>query len=168
MKASEVLKKYILIEIIALLLLIFSIVYCIFALNRNNKSNVKTKDGLVLVLDDSKQSKLEAKSDGEGVNDEGTYYTITNNNSSTKEYKIIIIPTTQDEKILSNIKVAIDDIYVYDLTSLDKSNNGYILRNYSLKPGYTKNHNIKIWYKKDTKESEIKQIKFKYDIETVN
>ena len=167
MKASEVLKKHIIIEITALLLLIFSICYCLFALNRNANSNVQTKDGLVLVLDDSKHPKLSSKSDGVALSEKGTTYTITNNNSTNKEYKIIIIPNSSNTDSLSHLKVAIDDIYVYDLTSLEKYKDGYILRTYSLNPGYTKNHFIKIWYKKDTNESLIKDIKFKYDIEIV-
>lgn len=167
MKASEVLKKHIVIEIIALLLLIFSICYCLFALNRNAKSNVQTKDGLVLVLDDSNHPELSPKSEGVALSEKGTTYTITNNNSTNKEYKIIIIPDNSNPESLPYLKVAIDDIYVSDLTSLEKYKDGYILRTYSLKAGYTKNHLIKIWYKTDTKESLIKDIKFKYDIEIV-
>lgn len=168
MKASQVLKKHITVEIIALLILVFSIIYCVFALNKNAKSNLRTKDGLVLVLDDSNHPKLASKSDGVALSESGTTYTITNNNANTKKYQIIITPNNNDEKVLSQIKVGIDDIYVYNLSSLDKDNNSYILRTYTLKPGYTKNHLIKIWYNEDTEESLIKDINFKYDIKIVN
>ena len=167
MKASNVLKKYIIVEIIALLFLLFSIIYCIFVLNRNANSDIKTKDGLVLVLDDSKHPTLEAKSDGEGLSGEGTTYAITNNNTTSKKYQILIIPVKEDEKTLSNIRVSIDNSYIYDLTELDKIGDGYVLRTFELKPGYTKNHVIKVWYRYDTNESNIKDIKFKYDIEII-
>ena len=118
-------------------------------------------------LGDSKFEKLSPKSDGAGLESLGSAYTITNNNSDEKEYNIVISSNNHNEKVLSQIKVAIDDLYVYNLTDLERSNGGYILRTYKLKPGYTKNHIIKAWYKQDTDESLIKDIKFEYRIETL-
>ena len=167
MKASEILKKNIIVEIIALFFLVFAIFYATFAISKSSKNQVKSIDGFVTVLDDSKFEKLSPKSDGAGLESLGSAYTITNNNSDEKEYNIVISSNNHNEKVLSQIKVAIDDLYVYNLTDLERSNGGYILRTYKLKPGYTKNHIIKAWYKQDTDESLIKDIKFEYRIETL-
>ena len=117
MVVSEQLKKQIVIEVLALLFLMVVIVYSVFAIDKSQKNNITSQDGLVLVLDDTKFKKLEDVSDGEGLSNPGTTFTVTNNNSTEFSYKIVAIPSIKDEKVLKQVRVSSDDVYIEDLTS---------------------------------------------------
>ena len=165
MTASNVLKRQIIIEITALLLLILATVYSIFTIKKSEENKISSIDGFVSVLDDSKMDKMAIKSDGEGLNSNGSIYTLTNNNDKKRDYKIVVIPSVHNVDILNQVKISVDDIYVYKLNELERDNGGYIIISSSLNAGYTKTYLIKAWYdKENTNEKNIKNIKFDYRI----
>lgn len=165
MVVSEQLKKQIIIEIVALIFLIGVIIYAVFAIDKGKQNNISTQDGLVLVLDDSKFKKLEDASDGEGLDTDGTTFTVTNNNSEKFTYSIIIIPSIKDEKVLNRVRVSSDDVVIEDLTSLKKLNGGYVVSTNTLDSGYTKIHLFKFWYKLDTSDKILKEdLKFSFKV----
>ncbi len=165
MEVSKQLKKQMVIEILVLIFLIFVIVYAMFAIKKSNDNKVTSVDGMVVVLDDSKYKGLEIQSDGEGLESDGITYTITNNNAEEAKYKIVLTPNVHDSEVLDLVRVSIDDIYTYDLTKLERDNGGYVLTSFNLKPGYTKIHVIKYWYKKNSDEKLIdKNLKFEYKL----
>ena len=71
-------------------------------------------------------------------------------------YKVIISPNLLDEAILSKVRIGVDDLYVYELEDLTKYGNGYVLITNELEAGYTKIHNIKIWYSDEVEENNLK------------
>ncbi len=156
MTVNKVLKKQIVIEIIALLFLVGSICYAFFAINRGQATKVIEYQGFVSVLDDTKQTPFKHLSNGEGLSQEGITYTVTNNNKETTMYKVIISPNLLDEAILSKVRIGVDDLYVYELEDLTKYGNGYVLITNELEAGYTKIHNIKIWYSDEVEENNLK------------
>ncbi|MGN1372374.1 MAG: hypothetical protein ACI4XM_08900 [Candidatus Coprovivens sp.] len=165
MVVSNQLKKQIVIEILALVFLIFVIIYAVFAIDKGSHNNISSKDGMVLVLDNSKFTKLEILSDGEGLNTLGTTYTITNNNSDNITYKVILTPSISDDEVLKNVRVSSDDIYIEDLVSLPKLDGGYVVSTNTLGAGYTKIHLFKYWYKLGTKEDNVgSDLTFSYSV----
>lgn len=156
MIASNNLKKQIIIEIIALLFLVAVIIYAAYAIHKNNQNYVNNQDGFVTVLDDSKLE-LKALSDGEGLSSEGLTYAVTNNNEFATNYQVIIKPNANNEEIIKQIRVSVDDLYVENLHELETKDNGYIIITHKLNSGYTKNHNIKLWYKLGTKDNILKE-----------
>lgn len=165
MVVSEQLKKQIVLEILALIFLIAVIIYAVFAIDKSQQNNIMSQDGLVLVLDDTKFKKLEDVSDGEGLSNPGTTFTVTNNNSESFTYKIIAVPSVKDEKVLKQIRVSSDDVYIEDLTSLKKSNGGYVVSTNTLDAGYTKIHLFKYWFKLDTSDKLVdSEVEFSYKV----
>jgi hypothetical protein len=147
MVVNKQLQKQIILEIGALVILLASIVYAIFAIN-NNGDQVLNEDGMVMVLDDASFKALESLSDGEGLNGDGIKYTVTNNNDVEASYKLIL-KVNEDDAILESLRVGADDLFIDDLLNLAKYEDGYIVSNYTLKPGFTKIHTVKMWYKLD-------------------
>ncbi len=166
MEVSKQLKKQIIIEIIALLFLVAVIIYAIFAINTGNSDNILSQDGMVLVLDNTSFKGLKASSDGEGLETNGIIYTVTNNNDHNKKYKLIITPSIHNEEILNQIRISVDDMFIEDITDLERIGGGYVVSTYDLKPGYTKRHLIKSWFKLDTSEK-ILLNKINFDFEIV-
>lgn len=165
MEVSNNLKKQIIIEIFVLLLMASVAVYAYFALGKNNNSTVVNENGIVLVLDDSKVTNLKKLSDGKGLEGDYVRYTITNNNSDMRDLKLIIIPSIKDEKVLENIRVGVNDIYINDLGKLEKVEDGYLLDSFNLSPGVTRNYLFKYWYKLNTDDINYKDdIKFEYKV----
>lgn len=165
MVVSKQLSKQIFIEILALLFLIGVIIYAVFAIDKSNQNNISSQDGFVIVLDDEKNGELVVSSDGEGLETEGVTYTITNNNSDKRTYKVVIIPSVLDEEVLKQVRVSINDLYVENLTELERYNGGYVLTTNSLGAGYTKIHLFKYWYKLDTsKDIADTKIDFEYKL----
>lgn len=163
MVVSEQLKKQIIIEILALIFLIGVILYAVFAIHKSKDNKITSIQGMVIVIDDEKMKDLSKGSDGEGLERDGVKYTVTNNNSSEVSYDLVIVPSIHDEKVLSHIRVSTDDLYVSTLTELPRSEGGYVLSSYTLKPGFTKIHLIKAWYMLDTTEDILKQnVVFEY------
>ncbi len=163
MEVSKQLKKQIVIEVIALLFLIGVIIYSAFAINKAKENQVTAMDGMVIVLDDTKLKPLEALSDGAGLERDGTTYTLTNNNDRNVKYKIVVVPDVHDEKVLNQIRISVDDLYIEDLKDLERLNGGYVIATNELNSGYTRIHLIKSWYKLDTKEDVIsRNVKFEY------
>lgn len=155
MMVNKVLKKQIIIEIFALLFLICTICYAFFAINRGRGNKVADYQGFVAVLDDSKLEDIKHLSNGEGLSQEGITYTVTNNNKDMEEYKVIIKPNITDDKVLSKVRIGVDDLYVYDFNTLEKDKDGYILIDNELEAGYTKIHSIKIWYSDDVTDNNL-------------
>ena len=163
MEVSKRIRKMIVFEFIALIFLIGVIIYSIFAIQKSNDNKVSSQDGMVVVLDDSKVQALESMSDGNGLETNGVTYTITNNNDYAVTYKVVLVPDVHDDKVLNQIRVSTDDMYIEDLTKLDRTGGGYVLDTYSLNPGYTKIHLIKKWYKLDTDDTISKiDVDFEY------
>jgi len=163
MVVSEQLKKQIIIEILALIFLIGVIIYAVFAIHKSKDNKITSIQGMVIVIDDEKMKDITKGSDGEGLERDGVKYTVTNNNSSEVSYDLVIIPSINDEKVLSHIRVSTDDLYVSTLTELPRSEGGYVLSSYTLKPGFTKIHLIKAWYMLDSTEDILKQnVVFEY------
>lgn len=163
MEVSKQLKKQIVIEVLALLFLIGVIIYSIFAITKAKENQVTSLDGMVIVVDDTKIDKMEALSDGAGLEKNGATYTVTNNNDYKVKYKVVVVPDVHDEDVLKQIRISVDDIYIEDFTTLERLNGGYVIASNALDPGYTKVHLIKSWYKLDSND-EIKErnVKFEY------
>lgn len=165
MKAKKNLKKQIIIEIVALIFFVTAIIYAIVALGSNGSNKVSNFDGVVAVLDDKNQKNIKICSDGEGLDTEGTTYTVTNNRKKKISYKLIIEPNVHDEKVLKNLRLGIDDLYVINLSDLEREDGGYILLKNELDTGYTEIHSTKMWYQlKSNKENTDSKIKFNYKI----
>lgn len=147
MEVNKQLKKQIVIEVLALGVLVFAIMYGIFAIGRDS-STVFSQDGMVIVYDNEAFKAIKSYSDGEGLNSDGIKYTVTNNNSNEYKYKLIL-RVDEDRELLEYIRVGIDDLYVESLLDLEKYEDGYVLVDTTLDPGYTRIHNIKMWYKLD-------------------
>ncbi len=163
MAVSDELKKQIIIEILALIFLVFVIIYAVFAIQKSNNNKVSSFEGMVIVIDDEKFGQLTKHSDGEGMETDGLTYTVTNNNEKEVSYDLVIIPNVHDDDVLNQIRVSVDDLYVSTLTELTRFESGYVISNYKLKPGYTKIHLIKAWYKLDTNdEIANKEVDFEY------
>lgn len=164
MIVSKHLQKQIILEIGALIILIGAIIYAFFAIS-NHGSNVLDQDGMVMVLDNEKFNAIESLSDGEGLNSEGIKYTVTNNNNFDVTYKLIL-KIKGDKDVLEYIRVGTDDLYIDDILNLVPYEGGYIVSSGKLRPGYTKIHTIKLWYKLDVDESKISE-DIDYSIELV-
>ena len=163
MEISKALKRQIVIEVLALIFLVCVIIYSIFAITKSGDEKISSVDNVVMVLDDTKVKRIESYSDGEGLDKPGVTYTVTNNNSESITYAVVLVPNNHDENVLNQIRISVDDLYIEDLTSLERSNGGYVVTKNDLKPGYTKVHVIKYWYKLNT-DYEIKKndIQFEY------
>lgn len=166
MTASKTLKKQIIIEIIALLILVAAIIYSSFAISKSNSNKISSHDGLVIILNDKEFEKLSSLSDGAGLNTNGLTYTITNNNPEEKEYKIVIYPNSNNQNTLDSIKISLDDMEILNLNELERYDGGYVLTTYKLQSGYTKIHLIKSWYKLDIDKKNIDE-NIKFDFKTV-
>lgn len=165
MEVSNNLKKQIIAEIIVLLLMAGVAIYAYVAIGKSNNSSVVNENGLVLVLDDSNITELDISSDGEGLEGEYVRYTITNNNTIMKNLKLVVIPSIDDMKVLNNIRVGVNDLYINNLTDLEKIGDGYVLDEFDLSPGITRNYLLKYWYKLDTKKNYFnKDVKFEYRV----
>ena len=165
MKASNILKKQIIIEIIALFFLIGCLLYSYLAITKKEQ-NVKEKNGIVMVLDDTAFKKIEPLSDGKGFQTDKITYTITNNSKEIKEYNIIVKFKTSDDTLLNHIKVGIDGLYAYSLNDLEKKENGYILTTNRLEQGFTKVHVFQYWLDNNqNKEISKEEIELSYELE---
>ncbi len=163
MVVSKQLKKQIVIEVVALIFLIGVLIYAFFAIKKNEENKVTNLDGMVVVIDDSKVTKLKGLSDGEGLEEDGTTYTITNNNKRKVDYKVVIFPDIHDEEVLKQVRVSINDLYIEDLTDLERLNGGYIIASNSLDSGFTDMYLIKYWYKDNSNKEVLEEnIEFEY------
>ena len=113
MVVSKQLQKQIIIELFALVILVLSIIYALFAID-NNEGTVLSQDGMVLVLDGEEFKAIEILSDGEGLNIKPIKYTVTNNNDFDVSYKLVL-KINEDKQILDYIRVGSDDLYIEDL-----------------------------------------------------
>lgn len=163
MAVSNQLKKQIIIEVFALLFLVGVIVYAFFAIQKSNENKVTSQDGMVIVIDDSAFKGLKKSSDGQGLEEKGTTYTLTNNNDVEVDYKLVLVPDVHNEEILKQVRVSVDDLYVDDLVNLERLNGGYVIAVSDLSSGFTKIHLIKMWYKLDsTDKVASEKINFEY------
>lgn len=91
MVVKKELKRQIIIEIVALILLFAIIIYAFFAIDHGNRNKISSMDGMVVVLDETNFSRMVASSDGKGLESGGITYTVTNNNTSLVKYKVVAI-----------------------------------------------------------------------------
>lgn len=165
MIVKKELKRQIVIEVIALILLFGVIIYAFFAIEKSNKNKINSTDGIVTVLDDSNFSRLVSSSDGKGLESGGITYTVTNNNENLIGYKIVAMPNNNDEDLLKQVRVGVNDIYIENLVDLERHNGGYVIYSGELNPGYTKVVLMKYWYKIDTPDKLAnKDLTFTYEI----
>ena len=168
MEVNKVLKREIICELLALLLFVGACAYALFSLGSRQNGGIASYNDVVTILDDKKFGGMQIASDGKALCDNGITYTVTNNQKSIINYEIVIYPNIHNEEVLKQIRVALDDIYISDLSSLDRSQGGYVLGTKVLNSGYTKIHSIKYWYKLDTKKELLKEkVNFNYKIELV-
>lgn len=164
MKASNILKRQIIFEIIALLVLCGSITYAIFAIKKSDRNEIASYDGVVTVLDDSKYTAPKRSSDGVGLNTDGVTFTITNNRSEKVKYRLLISPNIHDSKILDELRIGLDDVYILTLSDLEREAGWYVLDLRELDAGYTKIHSIKVWFNINSEIESNSDIKFKVKI----
>lgn len=163
MVVSKQLKKQIIIEILALIFLIAVLIYAFFAIKKNEESKITNLDGMVVVVDDTNVDKIKGLSDGEGLSIDGTTYTITNNNKNKVNYKIVLVPNVHDEKVLKQVRISTDDLYVENLTDLERLSGGYVIASSTLDSGFTDMYLIKYWYKLDSDQEVLDEdIDFEY------
>ena len=163
MVVSKQLKKQIIIEILALIFLIAVLIYAFFAIKKNEESKITNLDGMVVVVDDTNVGKIKGLSDGEGLSLDGTTYTITNNNKNKVNYKIVLVPNVHDEKVLKQVRISTDDLYVENLTDLERLSGGYVIASSTLDSGFTDMYLIKYWYKLDSDQEVLDEdIDFEY------
>lgn len=163
MVVSKQLKKQIIIEILALIFLIAVLIYAFFAIKKNEESKIINLDGMVVVVDDTNVDKIKGLSDGEGLSLDGTTYTITNNNKNKVNYKIVLVPNVHDEKVLKQVRISTDDLYVENLTDLERLSGGYVIASSTLDSGFTDMYLIKYWYKLDSDQEVLDEdIDFEY------
>lgn len=163
MVVSKQLKKQIIIEILALIFLIAVLIYAFFAIKKNEESKITNLDGMVVVVDDTNVDKIKSLSDGEGLSLDGTTYTITNNNKNKVNYKIVLVPNVHDEKVLKQVRISTDDLYVENLTDLERLSGGYVIASSTLDSGFTDMYLIKYWYKLDSDQEVLDEdIDFEY------
>ena len=168
MKVSNVLKREIVFELLALIFFISVSCYALVSLKGQEKDSIASYDDVVTILDDKKFAGMDIISDGKALSNDGVTYAITNNQKDVINYEIVLYPNIHNEEVLKQIRVALDDIYISDLSSLDRSQGGYVLGTKVLNSGYTKIHSIKYWYKLDTKKELLKEkVNFNYKIELV-
>jgi len=166
MRVVKVLKKRIVIEILSLSFLIFCIVYSSFSIKKSSSSNIESTDNFVAVVDDKKYDPvLKELSDGMSIDVDGITYAVTNNNSNDRNYNILISINEDDEDILNNIKISVDDIYIFNLSDLEKKDEYYILYSDTLKAGYTKKYVIKSWYKLNSGVESNNKIKYTFKLD---
>lgn len=163
MVVSKQLKKQIIIEILALIFLIAVLIYAFFAIKKNEESKITNLDGMVVVVDDTNVDKIRGLSDGEGLSLDGTTYTITNNNKNKVNYKIVLVPNVHDEKVLKQVRISTDDLYVENLIDLERLSGGYVIASSTLDSGFTDMYLIKYWYKLDSDQEVLDEdIDFEY------
>lgn len=163
MVVSKQLKKQIIIEILALIFLIAVLIYAFFAIKKNEESKITNLDGMVVVVDDTNVDKIKGLSDGEGLSIDGTTYIITNNNKNKVNYKIVLVPNVHDEKVLKQVRISTDDLYVENLIDLERLSGGYVIASSTLDSGFTDMYLIKYWYKLDSDQEVLDEdIDFEY------
>lgn len=162
MVVSKQLKKQIFIEVLALLFLLGVMIYAAFAIRKSNENKITSIDGMVVVIDDAQVENMKGLSDGQGLEEKGTTYTVTNNTHPVT-YKVVLVPNVHDENVLKQVRVSTDDLYVETLTDLERLSGGYVIATHTLEAGFTKIHLVKSWYKLDTKEEILdRTISFDY------
>lgn len=162
MKAAKIIKRRILIETLSLLFLIACIIYSSITIKKSNATNIESNNNFVAIVDDKKyEPSLKSLSDGEGLQTEGIIYAVTNNNKKNKTYNILIKPDIEE---IDNIKISVDDLYIFNLNELEKKDDYYVLFTNTLEAGYTKRHIIKSWYKLNTENTKEVKYTFKLDI----
>ncbi len=164
MKASNILKRQIIIKVLALIILLGSIIYAIYAIRKSDRNEIASYDGVVTVLDDSRFESPKRTSDGVGFDSNGVTFTVTNNRDEKINYKFLFLPNIHDDAILDNMKIGLDDVYILHLNDLDRENGWYVLDDRTLDAGYTKIHSVKIWYDLNSKMDLPTNINFKYRI----
>jgi len=164
MEVSRQLKKQIILELGLLILFVGVTIYGIVAINDNTSNAIKSQDGMLMVIDDSKFKGIEVLSDGEALLNDGVTLTVTNNNKSTKKYKIVVFPNIHNEDILQYIRLSTDSINTKNLVDLDRYNGGYIVLEFQLDPGYTKIHLIKTWYDLEIGDNYNKNTELEYQL----
>lgn len=166
MEVNNNLKKQIISEIFLLIILAMVVVYAFTVIQKNNKTSVFARDGFVVSVDDSNLKKLEVLSDGQGLETNYVRYTLTNNNAEAKKCKLVLKPSLENEDVLEHIKMGLNDLFVVNVLELEKYGDGYIIDEFNIGPGYTRNYLFKYWFDLETSE-DISKNKITFDYEFI-
>ena len=115
-------------------------------------------------MDDSKYKAPKRSSDGVGLDTDGVTFTVTNNRSEKVKYRLLISPNIHDSKILDELRIGLDDVYILTLKDLEREAGWYVLDLRELDAGYTKIHSIKVWFNINSDIESNSDIKFKMKI----
>ena len=118
------------------------------------KSNVQktyVDKGFMIQINPKINKELEALTDVEGLNIKANKINITNNNTETKKYQLILTPIDDND---DSIRLLLDNSLLRPLSNFKKENNNYILGEYFVESGYTVLHTVSMW--KDKKHEDKK------------
>lgn len=143
------------------------IVLTIFVTNKFIELNIEkvyADGGLMIQINTKINKDLEDLSDAEGLGSKYNMINVTNNNSITKKYQIILTPINKDE---NDIRMALDDVLIRNLSKFEKQDNSYVVGEYSLLPNQTRMHSIRMWIDKNSQNKKI-NVNFKVNVKILD
>ena len=142
----------IIIGFVVIIILIIA-VFAWFIINDviNKKDNVVINtNNLLIDLNPNINNKLDVIKDNK-INKLKKYnIKITNNGSNTK-YKIVLNNVIEND---DNIKIAVNNDLIRNISKLKKEDNSYILYEGEISSGYTAIYNIRIWLTDETNNND--------------
>ena len=120
--------------------------------------------GLMIQINTKINKDLEDLSDAEGLGSKYNMINVTNNNNITKKYQIILTPINKDE---NDIRMALDDVLIRNLSKFEKQDNSYVVGEYSLLPNQTRMHSIRMWIDKNSQNKKI-NVNFKVNVKILD
>lgn len=143
------------------------IVLTIFVTNKFIELNIEkvyADGGLMIQINTKINKDLEDLSDAEGLGSKYNMINVTNNNNITKKYQIILTPINKDE---NDIRIALDDVLIRNLSKFEKQDNSYVVGEYSLLPNQTRMHSIRMWIDKNSQNKKI-NVNFKVNVKILD
>lgn len=143
------------------------IVLTIFVTNKFIELNIEkvyADGGLMIQINTKINKDLEDLSDAEGLGSKYNMINVTNNNNITKKYQIILTPINKDE---NDIRMALDDVLIRNLSKFEKQDNSYVVGEYSLLPNQTRMHSIRMWIDKNSQNKKI-NVNFKVNVKILD
>ena len=143
------------------------IVLTIFVTNKFIELNIEkvyADGGLMIQINTKINKDLEDLSDAEGLGSKYNMINVTNNNNITKKYQIVLTPINKDE---NDIRMALDDVLIRNLSKFEKQDNSYVVGEYSLLPNQTRMHSIRMWIDKNSQNKKI-NVNFKVNVKILD
>lgn len=164
----KILNKSILESVIsAIIFVIIFIVLTVVVTYKFIESNIhKTynEKNFMIEIEPKINKELEILSDIEGLKDKYNIINITNNNSDTKKYQILLSPINDDD---SDIRVSVDNYLIRSLNNFEKDNNSYILYENNLEANKSRLHQIRLWQSKNNPNKKI-NVNFKLSVKILD